>query len=123
MKSPASRRSVLPVLYVGTDLTWAACDSLRAHRIGVVVADDAERARRVLAHFRVAAIVFSAPDLPGLTTLIHTGIPVIVLAARTAACDLDSVTILRRETDPQELAAVIHGVVKRDPAAATRDAA
>jgi hypothetical protein len=120
----SSRRSVLPVLYVGSDLTRPAHESLRAHRIGVVVADNTARARRLLSHFRVAAIVFAVADLPGMTELSLLGIPLIVLAGRDAACDLDIVTILPRDTDPQELAAVIHGVIRREPvSAAARDAA
>jgi len=110
----SSRRSVLPVLYVGTDLTRTAYESLAAHRIGVVVAEDSVRARRFLQHFRVAAIVFATPDLPGVNALTNLMVPIVVLAARDAACDLDTVTILRREADPQQLAAVIHGVVRRD---------
>jgi len=118
------RPSVLPVLYVGRDLTPDAFELLRARRIGVVIAENIVRARRLLAHFRVAAIVFAAPDLPGLSTVIEMGIPVIVLAGRDAVCDLDAVTIVRRECDAEELAAVIHGVVKRDPVqAAARNAA
>jgi hypothetical protein len=117
------RRSVLPVLYVGRDLTPAAYELLRARRIGVVVADDAARARRMLTHFRVAAIVFAAPDLPGLGTMSDTGIPIVVLAARDAVCDLDAVTIVRRETDAEDLAAVIHGVVRDLTPEAARDAA
>jgi hypothetical protein len=108
------RRSVLPVLYIGRDLTPAAYESLRAHRIGAVVAEDAARACRLLKHFRVTAIVFAVPDLPGLNSLGDMKIPIIVLAGRDAVCDLDTVTILRREADPEQLAAVIHGVVRRD---------
>jgi hypothetical protein len=115
-----SRRSVLPVLYIGRDLTRAAHESLAAHRIGVLVAEDSARARRLLEHFRVAAIVFAVPDLPGVAALADKRIPMIVLAGRDAACDLDTVTILRREADPQQLAAVIHGIVRRD---LTREAA
>lgn len=118
-----SRRSVLPVLYIGRDLTSNAHELLAAHRIGVLVAEDSARARRLLAHFRVAAIVFAAPDLPGVNALIDKRIPIIVLAARDAACDIDTVTILRREADPQQLAAVIHGVARRDLTRETREAA
>ena len=114
MKPLTSRRSVLPVLYVGRDLTPAADESLAAHRIGVLVAEDSARAQRLLEHFRVAAIVFAVPDLPGVNALADKGIPIIVLAGRDAVCDLDAVTILRRDADPQQLAAVIHGVVRRD---------
>jgi hypothetical protein len=64
--------------------------------------------------------VFAVPDLPGVNVLAEKNIPMIVLAGRDAACDLDTVTILRREADPQQLAAVIHGVVRRD---LTREAA
>jgi hypothetical protein len=109
-----SRRAVLPVLYIGRDLTRSAHESLAAHRIGVLVAEDPARARRLLQHFRVAAIVFAVPDLPGVRALSDTRIPTIVLAGRDAACDIDTVTILRRETDPEQLAAVIHGVVRPD---------
>ena len=116
MNSLASRRSVLPVLYVGGDLTRAAYESLRAHRIGVVVAEDARRAKRLLAHFRVAAIVFAVTDLPSVTELSKLGVPLIVLAGRDATCDLHLVTILRRDIDPEELAAVVHGVVRLEPA-------
>ena len=118
-----SRRSVLPVLYIGRDLTSKAHELLAAHRIGVLVAEDSARARRLLEHFRVAAIVFAAPDLPGVNALTDKRIPIIVLAARDAACDIDTVTILRREADPQELAAVIHGVARRDLTRETREAA
>ena len=118
MDSRAFRQSVLPVLYVGSDLTRAAYESLRSHRIGVVVTEDARRARRVLSHFRVAAIVFAVPDLPGLTELTKLGVPLVVLAARETACDHHLVTVLPRNTDPEELAAVIHGVVRREPARA-----
>jgi hypothetical protein len=118
-----SRRSVLPVLYIGRDLTSNAHELLAAHRIGVLVAEDSARARRLLAHFRVAAIVFAAPDLPGVNALIDKRIPIIVLAARDAACDIDTVTILRREADPEQLAAVIHGVARRDLTRETREAA
>jgi hypothetical protein len=111
---PSTRRSLLPVLYIGRDLTPAAYESLRAHRIGVVVADEARRARRMLQHFGVAAIVFAVPDLPGLDALRNVNIPIVVLAARDAVCDLDTVTILRREIDPEQLAAVIHGLVRPD---------
>ena len=118
------RRSVLPVLYVGADLTRQAYESLRAHRVGVVVADGTTRARRLLSHFRVAAIVFAVPELSGLAELSKLGIPLVVLAGRDAACDLDLITILPRDIDPEELAAVIHGVVRREPgSAAARDAA
>jgi DNA-binding response OmpR family regulator len=117
------RRSVLPVLYVGAGLTSAAYETLRTRRIGVVLAEDASRARRMLSHFRVAAIVFDAPDLPGLSQLKNIGTPVIVLAARDAVCDLDAVTIVRRETDSEELAAIIHGVVRDLTPEAVRDAA
>jgi hypothetical protein len=58
--------------------------------------------------------VFAVPDLPGLHALSDLRIPIIVLAGRDAVCDLDAVTILRRETDPEQLAAVIHGLVRRD---------
>ena len=116
MKALALRRSVLPVLYVGGDLTRATYESLRAHRIGVVVADDVARARRMLSHFRVAAIVFAVPDLPGLKELTKLGVPLVVLAARETACDHHLVTILPRSVDPEELAAVIHGVIRREPA-------
>ncbi len=109
-----ARRSVVPVLYIGSDLTRAARESLAAHRIGVLIVEDSARARRLLKHFRVAAIVFAVPDLPGVQALTETRIPIIVLAGRDAACDLDTVTILRRENDAQQLAAVIHGVVRRD---------
>jgi hypothetical protein len=118
MDSRALRQSVLPVLYVGSDMTRAAYESLRSHRIGVVIADDARRAKRVLSHFRVAAIVFAVPDLPGVDELSKLGIPLVVLAARETACDHQLVTILPRNTDPEELAAVIHGVVRREPATA-----
>jgi hypothetical protein len=118
------RRSVLPVLYIGRDLTRRAHESLAAHRIGVLVAEDSARAHRLLQHFRVAAIVFAAPDLPGVNALTEKRIPIIVLAARDAVCDLDTVTILRREADAQQLAAVIHGVVRRDlTSETTREAA
>jgi len=72
----------------------------------------------------VAAVVFAAPNLPGFTNLSDGSTPVVVLAARDAACDLDGVTILRRDTDPEDLAAVIHGLVSSplSPHAA-RDAA
>ena len=118
----SSRRSVVPVLYVGHDLTQPAHESLWAHRIGVVVADDTARAKRMLSHFRVGAIVVAVPDLRGVMELSCFGIPVIVLAARDASCDLDTVTVLPRETDPEELAAMIHGL-RRDGGAAARDAA
>ena len=114
MDPVTARRSVLPVLYVGRDLTSSAHESLAAHRIGILIAEDAARACRFLKHFRVAAIVFSVPDLPGVNALTDKRIPIIVLAGRDAVCDLDTVTILRREADPQQLAAVIHGVVRRD---------
>lgn len=118
------RRSVLPILYVGSDLSRPAYESLTAHRIGVVVADHTARAKRLLSHFRVAAIVVAVPDLPGVNELSQLGIPLVVLASRDAACDLDAVTILPRDTDPEELAAVIHGLIRREPAAApARDAA
>ena len=104
---------VVPVLYVGSDLTPEDFESLRAHRVGVLVAENAARAQRVLAHFRVAAIVFSTPDLQGLRLLSTVGVPIVVLAARDARCDLDAVTILRRGTTAQDLAAVIHGLVPR----------
>jgi hypothetical protein len=117
-------RSILPVLYVGRDVTPPVYEVLRARRIGLLVACDAVRAQRVLKHFRVAAIVFAAPDLPGLSGVTHAGVPIVVLAGRDAACDLDGVTILRRETDPEELAAVIHGLLRCDlTPEATRDAA
>ena len=112
------RRSVLPVLYVGRDLTRDAYESLRAHRIGVLKADDSARAARLLSHFRVAAIVFGVADLPGAMELTKTATPLILLAGRDASCDLPAVTILPRETDPEELAAVIHGVLRREPASA-----
>jgi hypothetical protein len=113
-------RSLLPVLYVGHELTRRADESLRAHGVGVVAADSAARAKRLLSHFRVAAIVFALPDLRGVMELSATGIPVILLAGREAACDLDRVTVLPRATDPVELAAIIHGLMRRSPA---RDAA
>ena len=118
------RRSVLPVLYVGGDLKRTAYDSLRAHRIGVVVAENPSRASRLLSQFRVAAIVYDVPDLQGIEKLSKLGIPLVVLAARDAACDLDAVTILPRQTETEDLAAIIHGVVRRDSSsAAERDAA
>jgi hypothetical protein len=117
------RRSVLPVLYIGRDLTAAAHESLAAHRIGVLVAEDSARALRLLEHFRVAAVVFAVPDLPGVNALSDKRIPMVVLAGRDAACDLDTVTILRREADPQQLAAVIHGIVRRDLTREAREAA
>jgi hypothetical protein len=116
------RRSLLPVLYVGDDLTRDAHESLRAHRIGVVVAENTARAKRMLSQFRVAAIVFAAPDLPGLAHLSTLGIPLVVLAARDALCDLPAVTVVPRHAGGEELAAMIHGVTRREPAAA-RDAA
>ena len=118
------RRSVLPVLYVGSDLNATAYDSLRAHRIGVVVAENASRASRLLSQFRVAAIVYDVPDLRGIDELSKLEIPMVVLAARDAACDLDAVTILPRHTETEDLAAIIHGVVWRgSSSAAERDAA
>ena len=108
------RRSLLPVLYVGPDLTRSAFETLRAHRIGVIVTEDTARARRLLTHFRVAAIVVATPDLPGLAELTRFGTPIVVLAARNARCELDNVTVLRRNSDPEELAAVIHGSVRRE---------
>lgn len=110
-----ARRSVLPVLYIGGDLTPRSFEVLRSHCIGVIAVDDSRRARRLLSHFRVAAIVFAAPDLPGLNALGGTDTPVIVLAARDAVCDLDGVTIVRRGCDLEELAAIIHGVARRAP--------
>ena len=119
MNSLASRRrSVLPVLYVGDDLNPTAYESLRAHRVGVVVAENPSRAKRLLSQFRVAAIVYGVPDLAGAMDMSAQGIPLIVLAGREAACDLDAVTILPRQTDPEELAAVIHGLVRREPRSA-----
>lgn len=121
---PPVRRSILPVLYVGRDLTAAGHESLRSRRIGAVVAETSERAHRMLRHFRVEAIVFAAPDLPGLAAMFDAGVPMVVLAARDAKCNLDGVTILRREADAEELAAVIHGLVRSDLASGqTRDAA
>jgi hypothetical protein len=104
---------VVPVLYVGSDLDTDEFESLRTQRIGVLVAEDAARAQRALAHFRVAAIVFATPDLHGLRLLANLSVPVVVLAARDAVCDLDTVTILRRDIAAEDLAAVIHGVVRR----------
>jgi hypothetical protein len=104
---------VVPVLYVGTDVDPEEFDSLRSQRIGLLVADSAGRAQRVLAHFRVAAIVFATPDLHGLRLLANLGVPIVVLAARDAVCDLDTVTILRRDIAAEDLAAVIHGLVRR----------
>ena len=104
---------VVPVLYVGSDLGSEEFESLRTQRVGILVAESAARAQRVLAHFRVAAIVFATPDLNGLRLLSNVGVPVVVLAARDAACDLDTVTILRRDIAAEDLAAVIHGLVKR----------
>ena len=123
MDSFTSRRAVLPVLYIGRDLTPTAYESLRHHRIGVVVAEDMPRARRLLTHFRVAAIVFAVPDLSGLQALSGMAIPVVVLAAREAACDVDTVTIVRRDADAEQLAAVIHGVVRPLTTETTREAA
>ena len=112
------RRSVLPVLYVGGDLRPTAYESLRAHRVGVVVAENTSRAKRLLSQFRVAAIVYGVADLAGVLEMSELGIPVVVLAGRDAACDLDAVTILPRQIDPVELAAVIHGLVRREPRSA-----
>jgi len=104
---------VVPGLYVGSDIGPEEFESLRTQRVGILVAASAARAQRVLAHFRVAAIVFATPDLKGLRLLSNVGVPVVVLAARDAACDLDTVTILRRDIAAEDLAAVIHGLVKR----------
>jgi hypothetical protein len=104
-------RSIVPVLYVGHDLSESTDRLMHSNRIGIVMADTPQRARRFLSHFRVAAIVFAAPDLPGLASVSDGSTPIIVLAARDAECALDGVTILRRETDPEDLAAVIHDLV------------
>lgn len=113
--SELKRPSVVPILYVGSDLQAAAQASLLTHRVGAVVAPDARRAVRLLSHFRVAAIVVAVPDLRAIGELRAFGIPLIVLAARDSACDLDDVTVLRRTGDPEELAAVVHGLVEREP--------
>jgi hypothetical protein len=105
---------VVPVLYIGSDVSPEEFESLRTQRIGVLVAESAGRAQRVLAHFRVAAIVFATPDLHGLRLVGNLGVPVVVLAARDAVCDLDTVTILRRDIAAEDLAAVIHGIVRRN---------
>lgn len=116
--------SIVPVLYVGHDLSESTDRLLHSRRIGIVVAHTPQRARRVLSHFRVAAIVFASPDLPGLVSVSDSSTPIIVLAARDAECDLDGVTILRRETDPEDLAAVIHGLAaNRSALRIDRDAA
>lgn len=104
-------RAIVPVLYVGRDLSESTDRLMYSRRIGIVVADTPQRARRLLSHFRVAAIVFAAPDLPGLASVSDGSTPVIVLAARDAECALDGVTVLRRDTDPEDLAAVIYGLV------------
>jgi hypothetical protein len=117
-------RSVVPVLYVGRDMTPAAYELLRERRLGVLVAETPALAHRMLAHFSVVAIVFAVPDLAGLGALTKMGVPVVVLAARDAVCDVDGVTILRRTTDPEDLAAVVHGLVQRRlTREVTRDAA
>ena len=117
-------RSVVPVLYVGRDMTPAAYELLRERRLGVLVAETPALAHRMLAHFSVVAIVFAVPELAGLAALTKLRVPIVVLAASDAVCDVDGVTILRRHTDPEDLAAVVHGLVQRRLSReATRDAA
>lgn len=123
MKPLSSARALVPVLYVGNDLTAEARHMMLSRRIGVTVAHTPARAERLLSQFRVAAVVFATPDLQGLQRLAGRGTPIIVLAARSAACDLDGVTVLRREAGLEDLPAVIYGIVGGSLSESTRDAA
>lgn len=106
----AVRRTLIPVLYVGNDLTTAREERLRRHGVGVLLAEDPGRAQRMLGQFRPTAIVYAAAQLPPLQRFLEMGVPLVVLAARGAESELRHVTILSRHGDVEELAAVIHGL-------------
>lgn len=118
----SSTRTLVPVLYIGTDLTPEHRHTMLARRIGVTIAEDPARAERLLSHFRVAAVIFAVPDLQGLQRLVGRGTPIIVLAGRNAECNVDGVTVVRRDSGLEDLAAIIYGVAENG-AHSRRDAA
>jgi hypothetical protein len=107
--------SILPVLYVGHDLTPERRQALRFEGIGVVVAKSAEHARRLLTQFKVASVIFTLPDLQAIAVL-PGDVPIVILAACDAVSGTEAITIIKRTTDPSIVARAIRRIAARGQA-------
>jgi hypothetical protein len=112
---PAKRlkSSVIPVLYVGLDLTAGKWEALKGEGIGIIVAETVPRARHMLRHFNVAAVIYALTDLQSLTLVRGMNIPVVVLAGRDAMSRLSAVAIVGRKAQPCALASLIREIAGR----------